>query len=66
MKMTWKDPIVEEVRKAREAYAARFDYNLERMFEDLKKREAEHPERLVNLQPVKPRKRRPLTPASTR
>ena len=29
------DPIVEEVRKAREAYAAQFDYDLEAIFRDL-------------------------------
>jgi len=56
--MEWKDPIVEEVRRAREAYAARFDYDLERMFEDIKKREQEHPERLATIKPVKPNKQR--------
>ncbi len=56
--MRWKDPIVEEVRKAGEAYAAQFDYDLKRMFEDLKKREREHPERLAKLKPLKPRKQR--------
>jgi len=56
--MKWKDEIVEGVRAAREAYAAQFDYYLKRMFEDLKKKEQEHPERLANLKPVKPRKRK--------
>lgn len=32
--MKWKNEIVEEVRRAKEAYAARFDYDLKRMFED--------------------------------
>ena len=41
--MKWKDEIVEEVRQAREAYAAQFDYDLKRIFEDLKKKEAEDP-----------------------
>jgi hypothetical protein len=31
--MMWKDEIVEEVRAVREAYAARFDYDVARMFE---------------------------------
>ncbi|HEY7393018.1 MAG TPA: hypothetical protein VH640_31150 [Bryobacteraceae bacterium] len=53
---TWRDEIVEEVRAVREAYAAQFDYDLKRMFADLKRRENEHPERLANLKPVKPRK----------
>ena len=52
--MEWKDEIVEEVRKASDAYFAQFDYDLERVFEDLKKREQEHPERVVSL--AKPRK----------
>ena len=41
--MKWKDEIVEEVRTAKEAYAARFDYDLKRMFEDLKKNEEQNP-----------------------
>jgi hypothetical protein len=32
------DPIVEEVRRVREAYAARFNYDLEAIFQDLKRR----------------------------
>jgi hypothetical protein len=54
----WTDEIVEEVRAARDAYAAQFDYDLKRIFEDLKKKEAEHPERMSNLKPLEPRKRR--------
>jgi hypothetical protein len=53
--MEWKDEIVEEVRAAREAYAARFDYDLARIFEDIKKKEQGHPERMEDLKPVKPR-----------
>jgi hypothetical protein len=55
--MRWKDEIVEEVRRARDEYAAQFDYDLKRMFEDLKKREQEHPERLAKIKPVRPRKK---------
>ena len=36
----WKDPIVAEVRKARERYAARFGYDLSRIVADLRKNEA--------------------------
>lgn len=53
--MEWKDEIVEEVRAAREAYAARFDYDLARIFEDIQKEEQKHPERLADLKPVKRR-----------
>jgi len=52
--MKWQDEIVEEVRTAREAYAAQFDYNLERMFEDLKKKEEQNLAPCSNLQPLKP------------
>ena len=57
--MEWKDPIVEEVRKAGDAYFAQFDYDLKRVFADLKEREREHPERMVTLKPRKPRKQEP-------
>ena len=52
--MEWKDEIVEEVRAARDAYAAQCDYDLERMMADLKAREALHPERIAQLRPVEP------------
>ena len=35
----WKDPIVEEVRKIREAHARKFNYDLQAIYKDLKKRE---------------------------
>ena len=34
-----KDPIVEEVRRIRDEYAARFDYDLGAIYRDLKERE---------------------------
>jgi hypothetical protein len=34
--MTWSDPIVDEVRRARDAYAARFHYDLRAVYRDLK------------------------------
>lgn len=37
--MTWSDPIVDEVRQARDAYAARFNYDLQAIFRDLKEQE---------------------------
>jgi hypothetical protein len=56
--MKWKDEIVEEVRTAREAYAAQFDYDLERMFEDLKKKEELNLAPRANLKPLKPHEQR--------
>ena len=37
--MTWSDPIVEEVRRIRDAHAARFNYDLDAIFLDIKERE---------------------------
>ncbi len=34
-----RDPIVEQVRKARQAYAALFDHDLDRIVADLKRRQ---------------------------
>jgi hypothetical protein len=35
----YKDPIVAEVRRVREAHAARFEYDLKAIYQDLKERE---------------------------
>jgi hypothetical protein len=35
------DPIVDEVRRVRDAHAARFNYDLDAIFLDIKKREQE-------------------------
>jgi hypothetical protein len=45
------DPIVEEVRKAREAYAAKFNYDLEAIVEDLKRQERESGRTFVSFPP---------------
>jgi len=37
--MPWEDPIVEEVRKVRDAYAKRFNYDLDAIYRDLKEKE---------------------------
>ena len=50
----WTDTIVEETRKARDEYAAKFNYDLDAMYEDLKNREQQNKERLVSLPPKKP------------
>ena len=42
------DPIVEEVRKYRNEHAKRFNYDLDAICADLIKRQATHPQRLVN------------------
>lgn len=45
----WKDEIVEETRQARDQYAAKFNYDLEAIYRDLKKQEEQNPERFVSL-----------------
>ena len=49
--MNLKDEIVEEVRAAREAYAARFNYDLAEMYKDLKAKEKAHSRNIAVLQP---------------
>ena len=46
-----KDPIVEEVRAAREAHAERFGYDLEAIVGDLKKHEREGDRQVVSFPP---------------
>jgi hypothetical protein len=46
--MTWSDPIVDEVRRARDAYAARFNYDLRAIFRDLKEQENRSGRKLVS------------------
>jgi len=50
----WKDEIVEEVRKARDEYAAKFDYDLEKIFKDIKRQEEKSHREVVSLPPRKP------------
>ena len=46
--MTWSDPIVDEVRRAREAYAARFNYDLRAIYRDLKEQEKRSGRKIVS------------------
>ena len=50
----WNDPIVEEVRKAREAHAKKFNYDLQAIAADLKKQQKASRKEFVTLQPRKP------------
>ena len=45
------DPIVEEVRKVREVYAAKFNYDVEAIFQDLKRQERESGRTFVSFPP---------------
>jgi len=46
-----EDPIVEEVRALRETHAARFNYDVDAIFEDLKRLERESGWTVVSLEP---------------
>jgi len=50
----WEDPIVEEVRRVREEHAARFHYDLEAIYRDLKAQDERDPRRVVSLPPKRP------------
>ncbi len=50
----WKDEIVEEVRKNREAYASKFNFDLQAMYQDLKKAEKKNKRKKVSFRPKKP------------
>ena len=46
-----KDPIVEEVRRVREQYAARFKFDLDAIYRDLKEREERGEFKVVHRKP---------------
>jgi hypothetical protein len=46
--MSWSDPILDEVRRARDAYAARFNYDLRAIFRDLKEKEKRSGRKVVS------------------
>lgn len=48
----WEDPIVAEVRRVRAAHAARFNNDLRAIYDDLKRDEQQHRERLVSFPPA--------------
>lgn len=52
--MVWEDPIVAETRALRQQLLDEVGNDLDRLIEFLKKRELEHPERLVTLPPRRP------------
>ena len=47
------DPVVEEVRRERQAHAARFQYDLRAISLDLKKQEQESGKKLVRYPPCR-------------
>ncbi len=59
----WKDEIVEEVRKAREEYAAKFNHDIDAIYKDIKRRETESAREFVSFPPRKPKVSRVRKPA---
>lgn len=51
----WNDEIVEEVRKVRLEYAAKFNNDLEAIFKDIKEQEAKSDREVVSRPPKKPK-----------
>jgi hypothetical protein len=50
----WKDPIVEETRKVREEYAAKFNHDIDAIYEDIRKRQTQSVQEPVSFPPRKP------------
>ena len=44
-----RDPIVEEVHQIRETLARKFQFDINKIFEDAKQREQQHRDKVVNL-----------------
>jgi hypothetical protein len=64
-KTPWRDPIVEEIHRFREEWAAKFDYDLEKMYQELKRLEQEDDGLYVTLKegklvPVDPKTEAPV------
>jgi hypothetical protein len=61
----WEDPIVEDVRRTREKLAARFHFDVDAIFEDLKRFQATLGTRLISPptrnEPVETADRTPTT-----
>jgi len=47
----WRDPIIEEIRRNWEKYASKFNYDLEKIFLDLRRQQEETPGPVVSFSP---------------
>ncbi len=47
------DPIIDEIRKVREAHASQFNYDLDAIFRDIKEREKQGRRNVVSFPPRK-------------
>lgn len=42
------DPVIDEVRKIREAYAEKFNYDIKAICRDLKRKQAKHADKVIS------------------
>lgn len=56
------DPIVDEVRDARDAHAALFNYDLDAIFQDIKEQERKSGLKFVSFPPRRVTPKKPLQP----
>ncbi|MBK8452706.1 MAG: hypothetical protein WAQ53_11075 [Thiofilum sp.] len=47
----WQDPIIQETRHLRDQYAATFNHDIDALFEDIKKRQAQSKRKKVSFPP---------------
>ncbi len=57
--MTWKDEIVEEVRRVRQEHAAKFAYDISAICADIRRQQAESGREIVSLAGKKTSKNEP-------
>jgi hypothetical protein len=60
-KISWEDPIVEEIQRNWEEYAQKFDFDLEKIYLDLKRRQEETPGPVIPLVQKSPTATNPPT-----
>ncbi|MCG5059305.1 MAG: hypothetical protein KA714_15305 [Limnoraphis sp. WC205] len=53
----WKDSVLEEIHKIREEYAQSFNYDLQAICDDLRKKQAESGRKIIS-KPLKPRRQK--------
>jgi hypothetical protein len=56
------DPIVDEVRRVRDAHAAMFNYDLDAIFQDIKEQEKKSGLKFVSYPPRRTEPNKPLPP----
>lgn len=47
----WEDTIVEEIRKYRDEHASKFDYDIDKIYTDLKEKEKKNNNSKITLKP---------------